>query len=103
MEHTFTSNIKSILEKHFDKYSDEIFERSLLIQYINFKTVSANKGSKARSSFANLYAIYVIIEDYINKGFHKKANIPNTKVQFFLNCYPARENYYLEANCRITR
>lgn len=73
MENIFTANIKSVLQKHFGDNADEIFERSQLLQYINLKTRSANKGSKARSSFANLYAIYVIIEDYIAKGFHKKS------------------------------
>jgi NADH:ubiquinone oxidoreductase subunit E len=73
MEHTFTANIKSILDNKFGNDADEIFKNSNLIQYINLKTRSANKGSKARSSFANLYAIYVIIEDYIAKGFDKKS------------------------------
>ncbi|MCU0327138.1 MAG: hypothetical protein MUF45_18210 [Spirosomaceae bacterium] len=40
-----------------------------MIQYLNFKTRSANRGSKSRSSFANLYAIYVIIEDYLDNNF----------------------------------
>ena len=73
MEHTFTANIKSILDKKFEKDSDEIYSNSNLLQYINLKTRSANKGSKARSSFANLYAIYVILEDYIAKGFDNKS------------------------------
>ena len=73
MEHTFTANIKEILDNKFGKNADEIFKNSNLIQYINLKTRSANKGSKARSSFANLYAIYVILEDYIAKGFNKKS------------------------------
>ncbi|GAB1418475.1 hypothetical protein MASR2M12_12400 [Bacteroidales bacterium] len=72
MEHTFTANIKTILEQHFGKDSEDIFDNSQLIQYLNFKTRSANKGSKARSSFANLYAIYVILEDYIANGFDKQ-------------------------------
>lgn len=71
MQHIFTANIKSVLQKHFGKDADAVFDKSQLIQYINLKTRSANKGSKARSSFANLYAIYVIIEDYIEKGFDK--------------------------------
>lgn len=74
MEHLFTANIKSVLQKHFKRNADKIFEKSQLIQYINEKTRSANKGSKARSSFANLYAIYVILEDYISKDFHKKSS-----------------------------
>ena len=72
MEHTFTANIKSILDNKFGKDADDIFEKSLLIKYINIKTRSANKGSKSRPSFANLYAIYVLVEDYISKSFHQK-------------------------------
>ena len=73
MEHTFTANIKSILDNKFGTDSDEIFRNSNLIQYINFKTRSANKGSKARSSFANLYAIYVLVEDYLDNHFVQKG------------------------------
>ncbi|GHU27964.1 hypothetical protein FACS1894164_20270 [Spirochaetia bacterium] len=39
-----------------------------------YKTKSANKGSKSRGSFANLYAIYVILEDYIKVVFEEKRN-----------------------------
>src|ERR1019366_327116 len=74
MENTFTENIKSVLEKNFGKNANEIYEKSQLIQYINEKTRSANRGSKSRSSFANLYAIYVIVEDYIANGFDKKGD-----------------------------
>ena len=73
MEHIFTANIKEILQQNFDKNSNDIFEKSQLIQYINEKTRSAGRGSKARGSFANLYAIYVIIEDYIVKKFDKEG------------------------------
>jgi hypothetical protein len=74
MEHIFTINIKEILQRNFSSNAVEIFEKSQLIQYINEKTRSAGKGSKARSSFANLYAIYVIIEDYITNGFDEKGD-----------------------------
>ena len=72
MEHTFTAKIKEILQRNFDKNAADIFEKSQLIQYINEKTRSAGRGSKARSSFGSLYALYTIIEDYIQNGFHKK-------------------------------
>ncbi|MBF0536953.1 MAG: hypothetical protein HQL03_01730 [Nitrospirae bacterium] len=62
MEHSFTKNIKEILKNIFADKSEAIFEKSLLLQYINLKTKSANKGSKSRANFANLYAIYVIID-----------------------------------------
>jgi len=74
VEHNFTPAIKKILRKHFGKNFNDIYEKSQLIQYINIKTVSATRGSKSRSSFANLYAIYVLIEDYIEHGFYKKGS-----------------------------
>jgi hypothetical protein len=74
MEHDFTPAIKEILTKHFGDNADDLFEKSPLLQYINIKTVSATRGSKARGSFANLYAIYVLVEDYIKHGFHQTGN-----------------------------
>jgi hypothetical protein len=83
MEHTFTANIKEILQHNFDKNADDIFEKSQLIQYINEKTRSAGRGSKARGSFANLYAIYVIIEDYIANEFDTKGDYSRYEGAFY--------------------
>lgn len=69
MEHRFTPIIKAVLSKYFGEQAEFIFENSLLIQYINQKTKSASRGSKSRASFANLYALYVIIEDYVDNKF----------------------------------
>jgi len=74
MEHKFTPKIREILTRHYPKNADEVFEKSHLIQYLNKKTKSASRGSKARGSFANLYAIYVLVEDYINKGYLDSEN-----------------------------
>jgi len=71
MEHEFTKKIKEILEKNFGSLSDRVFSESEIIQYLNIKTKSASKGSKSRGSFANLYAVYVLVEDYLSKDFHK--------------------------------
>lgn len=73
MEHEFTPTIVKILKKHFKADAVDLFEKSSLLQYLNLKTVSATRGSKARGSFANLYAVYVLVEDYISHGFHKKS------------------------------
>lgn len=70
-EHSFTGTIRNILISFFGENADAVLEHSLLIQYINEKTKSANRGSKARGSFANLYSIYVVVEDYINNNYHK--------------------------------
>jgi hypothetical protein len=74
MEHAFTATIKAVLQKNFGAQADELFERSLLLQYVNLKTRSANRGSKSRSSFANLYALYVLAEDYLKGGFDKTGD-----------------------------
>lgn len=74
MEHSFTKEIKRTLANNFGKISEDIFQKSELLQYLNIKTVSANRGSKARSSFGNLYAVFVLIEDYLKNGFDKKGN-----------------------------
>lgn len=74
MEHDFTPVISEVLTRHFGDTAQDLFEKSPLLQYINLKTVSATRGSKARSSFANLYAIFVLAEDYIAHGFHRKGD-----------------------------
>lgn len=74
MEHTFTLRIKEILQKHFGKNAEDIFQSSYLLRYINLKTRSATKGSKSRGSFHPLAVIYVLIEDYLNKGFDKSGS-----------------------------
>ena len=74
MNHSFTSKIIEEVGREFNGLGRTIFGLSPLLQYINKKTRSANRGSKARSSFANLYALYVLIEDYVNKGYLEKGD-----------------------------
>lgn len=74
MEHDFTPVISEVLTRYFGDDAQDLFEKSPLLQYVNLKTVSATRGSKARSSFANLYAIFVLVEDYVTHGFHKKGD-----------------------------
>lgn len=74
MEHEFTSTIRGILGKHFGNVADMVFQKSPLLQYVNTKTKSASRGAKSRSAFANHYALYVLLEDYIDRGFLKPKN-----------------------------
>ena len=73
-QHPFTDKIIEILTNHFGSDGKTVFDLSPLIQYLNLKTKSANRGSKARSSFANLYAIYVLAEDYLIKDFAESGS-----------------------------
>ncbi len=72
MEHKFTPTILDKLKAAFGDDADAVYKASPLLQYINIKTKSAERGSKARGSFANLYAIYVLAEDYIKGKFGEK-------------------------------
>jgi hypothetical protein len=72
-EHQFTEKIREILENHFVDNHEEVLAHSPLLKYLNYKTVSATRGSKSRGSFGNIYAIYVLVEDYIEKGYFNGA------------------------------
>lgn len=50
MDHDFTKEIKKILKEDFGELYEEIYKGSYLIQYLNIKTRSANKGSKSRGA-----------------------------------------------------
>lgn len=73
MEHKFTATLNERLKAKFGGDAAAIYQASPLLQYINIKTKSAERGSKARGSFANLYAIYVLVEDYLKGDFPKKG------------------------------
>lgn len=77
MEHEFTPQIFDVLQQLFGEDGLVIFERSPLLQYLNIKTRSASRGSKSRGSFANVYALYVLIEDYLKHNFDKVGNYAN--------------------------
>ena len=81
-QHSFTSAIIEVLQRHFDEYAEEIFQASPILGYLNNKTKAANRGSKARGAFANHYALYVVVEDYIKNGFADgKVAMPYSKYQ----------------------
>ena len=70
VQHEFTLKIIDILNHYFPGWGELILNSSELLQYLNIKTKAASRGSKSRAGFANHYAIYVLIEDYLSNGFH---------------------------------
>ena len=74
MEHGFTATIRIILKRHFGTDAETLFQKSPLFQYVNTKTKSASQGAKSRSAFANHYALYALLRDYIDGGFLKRKN-----------------------------
>jgi hypothetical protein len=81
-QHAFTSTIIEVLQRHFGEYAEDIFQASPILGYLNNKTKAANRGSKARGAFANHYALYVVVENYIKNGFADgKTAMPYSKYQ----------------------
>jgi hypothetical protein len=81
-QHAFTSKIIEVLECHFGEYAEDVFQASSILGYLNNKTKSANRGSKARGAFANHYALYVVVEDYVKNGFADgKTKIPYSRYE----------------------
>ena len=87
MEHEFTKIIKALLEAKFGDVGDQILRESQLILYLNIKTKSSNKGSKSRGSFANLYAIYVLVEDYLVKKFDRTGMYSDYEGAVYTNLF----------------
>lgn len=81
--HAFTPEILKVLAKNFgESCAAQILHESPLLGYLNTKTKSASRGAKSRGSFANHYALYVVIEDYIKGGFYaKEAEVPYSKYE----------------------
>ena len=53
------SFVDDIAERH------GIDKRSVAFQYMVRKTKASDRGSKARRSLGNLYALYILAEDYL--------------------------------------
>ena len=68
-KHGFTEKIVQIVNEKTGLDGEKALKKSPLLNYLNIKTKAADKGSKSRASFANHYALYVLIEDYISHGF----------------------------------
>ena len=71
LKHEFTDTILEVLDRNSGNSGKELLGSSEILQYLNMKTKAANRGSKSRASYANIYAIYVLVEDYINGNFSK--------------------------------
>lgn len=58
--------IKDTLLRLFSNdIAEQVLKSNLIIQYLAKKTASVVKSSKSRASFANIYAIYVLVENYL--------------------------------------
>lgn len=75
VRHAFTKTIEGILGDEFGEDAALVIaKQSKLVEYLNLKTRSASRGSKSRASFGNLYAIYVLVEDYVSHGYDARKD-----------------------------
>lgn len=74
---------KIVIDEFGNKNGLLILQTSDLIKYIIAKTKSANESSKSRGSFGNLYAIYVLVEDYLKHGFDTNDEYKNYEGAMF--------------------
>lgn len=75
--------IHKILKKTYtSNLADEVYKNSFLIRYLDKKTHSAYKSSKSRSSFANIYAIYVLVKDYQEVILSNKSYVKYDGMRF---------------------
>lgn len=72
--HRFTDTIESTLNEFYPGKGADLLNASPLLQYLNIKTKAAYRGSKSRAGLANHYAIYVLVKDYLDKGFDSRGN-----------------------------
>lgn len=66
--------IKEELANFYGKNWKQIYDNSPLIQYLNLKSGAIHGSSKSRRSLANWYAIYSILNFYIEYGFENNIN-----------------------------
>lgn len=70
--------ITNIVKNNFKSIkSKDIIKNSYLLQYLIKKMKSVSASSKARNSFGSIYPIYVLVEDYLLKGFDTSGNYRN--------------------------
>lgn len=82
--------IKEILKEDFPVNFQQIYNESMLLQYLDKKMKAVHGDSKTRRSLANIYAIYSILHFYQDDFF----NQPNKYRKFGGYDYMCLFNYY---------
>ena len=84
------SFIKDILAKDFPQNYQDIYDDSLLLQYLDKKMKAVHGNSKTRRSLANIYAIYSLLHYYVDDYYNK----PEEYKQFVGYDYMRLFNFY---------
>ena len=84
------SFIREILQNSLQKNYQEIYDDSLILQYLDKKMKAVHGDSKTRRSLANIYAIYSIFNFYQTEFYNK----PDEYRQFNGYDYMSLFNFY---------
>ena len=68
------SLVLDYLKKKYGKHASSILKNSTLLRYIEKKIGSVGPSPKSRANLGNLFAIYVLVEDYIKNNYHLKGD-----------------------------
>lgn len=82
--------IREILKEDFPEDFQQIYEESMLLQYLDKKMKAVHGDGKTRRSLANIYAIYSILYLYCDDFFNK----PDKYREFGGYDYTRLFNYY---------
>lgn len=100
--------IKNILETEFPKNYQEIFDSSMLLQYLDKKMKAVHGDSKARRSLGNIYAIYSLLyfykKDYYNQPeqYRKFEGYDYMRLfKFYRNLYGGKKLQNHALNSRV--
>ena len=63
--------VYDVIKKYYPNEEEKIYEKSLLIQYLDKKSGAIHGNTKTRRSLANYYAIYSILNFYVEDYFEK--------------------------------
>lgn len=63
--------VRDVINEYFQNKADDIYTNSLLIQYLDKKSGAIRGMAKTRRSLANYYAIYSILNFYVEDFFNK--------------------------------
>lgn len=86
--------IRSILQSNFPDQYQTIYDNSFLLQYLDLKMRAIHRDSKARRSFANIYAIYSILYFYQSDFYGNKAAYQRFEGYDYMQLFSFFRNLY---------
>ena len=101
MEHEFTKQIKRILESIFGA-RQRTFTKKVLCFNMSTSKPNLPQEEQRQGDVANIYAIHVLVEDYLHNKFDTKGNYAEYEARVSQNYYNDKGSCHLEINYRTS-